>query len=160
MSPTVPAAIFWSFISKTEQARARFAHRPKNLQSCCRFFYTRDLIVLFLLHKLACRLQWAGPIAILLAALGFAGVLLSLLGDPSRYSAWLEPALVLVLWGMMLYAFLNLFRRIPPPVLPHDDFLTRLGSRIVLALYTLLAFLVVLVTLVLVWMSTRLILLD
>jgi len=45
-------------------------------------------------------------------------------------------------------------------VLPHDDFLTRLGSRIVLALYTLLALLVVLVTLVLVWMSTRLILLD
>jgi hypothetical protein len=41
-------------------------------------------------------------------------------------------------------------------VLPHDDFLTKLGTRILLALYSLLALLVVLVTIVLVWMSFRL----
>jgi len=42
-------------------------------------------------------------------------------------------------------------------VLPHDDFLTRLGTRIILAIYTLLAFLVILVSCILLWMSFRLI---
>jgi len=45
-------------------------------------------------------------------------------------------------------------------VLPHDDFMTKLGTRIVLALYSLLALLVVLISIILVWMSFRLITLE
>jgi hypothetical protein len=40
--------------------------------------------------------------------------------------------------------------------LPHDKFLTRLGARIKLFLHTLLACLVVIVTVLLLWMSVRL----
>ena len=116
--------------------------------------------MLFTLHKLALRLRWSNPLGILLALSGLVGVFISLFVGNGRYGQWLEPALVLVLWGMMLYSFLRLFQRIPPPVLPHDDFLTRLGNRMVLGLYTLLAFLVILVSAVLVWMSARLIMLD
>ena len=116
--------------------------------------------MLFTLHKIACRLLWCRPLTVLLAGAGLAGIAASLFAGNGSLGHLLEPSLVLTLWGMMLFSCLQLFRHIPPPVLPHDDFLTRLGGRIILALYTLLAFLVVVVTCVLVWMSYRLIYLD
>jgi zinc transporter ZupT len=113
--------------------------------------------MLLFIHNIASRLHWCQPLAIVIACAGLAGIVFSLFAGNGSYGHLLEPALVLTLWGMMLYSTLQLFRRIPPPVLPHDDFLTRLGTRILLALYTLLAFLVVVLTCVLVWLSFRLI---
>lgn len=113
--------------------------------------------MLLFIHNLARRLRWSRPVAVLLAVAGLAGVAASLFAGDGSLGHLLEPSLVLTLWGMMLYATLHLFQHIPPPVLPHDDFLTKLGTRIVLALYTLLAFLVLLITAVLAWMSFRLV---
>ena len=116
--------------------------------------------MLLFIHNLARRLHWSRPVAVLLSITGLAGTAASLFVSGGSLGHLLEPSLVLTLWGMMLYATLQLFQTIPPPVLPHDNFLTRLGTRIILALYSLLAFLVVLLTCVLVWLSFRLIQLD
>lgn len=116
--------------------------------------------MLLMLHKLATRLRGCQPLAILLGLAGLLGILISLFAGEGQWGHWLEPSLVLTLWGMMLFSFLRLFRRIPEPVLPHDDFLTRLGTRLILAGYTLLAFMVVVVSCLLAWMSFRLIYLD
>lgn len=116
--------------------------------------------MLLALHRIAHRLHWCRPLAIVLVAAGLAGVAASLFAGGGRFAHLLEPFLVLTLWGLMLYATLTLFRSVPPPPLPHDDFMTRLGTRIILALYSLLALLVVVVACVLVWMSFRLITLE
>ena len=116
--------------------------------------------MLLALHKLACQITWCRPLTLLLVVSGLGGTLVSLFVNNGSYAHWLEPSLVLTLWGMMLFSFIQLFQRIPPPVLPHDDFMARLGTRILLACYTVLAFLVVLVSCILVWMSYRLIYLD
>lgn len=113
--------------------------------------------MLLTLHKIARRLVWCRFLALVLAAVGITGTVASLFAGKGNLSSLLEPSLVLTLWGMMLFAFIQLFRRIPPPVLPHDSFMTKLGTRIVLAGYTLLAFLVVIVTCTLFWMSLKLI---
>jgi len=116
--------------------------------------------MLVALHRIVLRLGWCRPMAAVLIAAGLAGIAVSLFAAGGRYGHLLEPMLVLTLWGMMLFATLQLFRQIPPPVLPHDDFMTKLGTRILLALYSLLALLVVLISIILVWMSFRLITLD
>ena len=113
--------------------------------------------MLLTLHKIALGMKWCRPLAILLGITGLAGVLASLFVVNENLGHLLEPSLILTLGGMMLFSFIQLFQKIPPPVLPHDDFLTRLGTRLILAIYTLLAFLVILVSCILLWMSFRLI---
>lgn len=114
--------------------------------------------MLLTLHRLARRLLWARPVSIILVVLGLGLTLASLFGPVDRFGHWLEPSFSLTLWGMLLFAFIQLFQHIPPPVLPQDDFLTRLGSRISLALYSLLALAFVITSLALFMMSVRLIL--
>ena len=116
--------------------------------------------MLFTLHRIATRLLWCRPLAIFLGLAGFAGGMASLFIGNGSLAHLLEPSLVLTLWGMMLFSFIQLFQQIPPPVLPHDGFLTRLGTRMVLAAYSILALLVIIVTCVLLWMSFRLITLE
>ena len=113
--------------------------------------------MLLTLHTIAKSLKWCRPLSIFLGIAGLAGVAISLFAASGSLGHLLEPALVLTLWGMMLFSFIQLFQHIPPPVLPHDDFLTRLGTRFILAGYTILALLVLVVTGVLLWMSFRLI---
>ena len=112
--------------------------------------------MLLTLHRIASRLQGVKPLTMLLVAAGLAGTLASLFAGGGAYAHWLEPSLILTLWGMLTFAYLQLFRQIPPPVLPHDTFLVRLGTRFLLLLYTLLALLVVIVAAVLLFMSLRL----
>jgi len=116
--------------------------------------------MLLALHRIARRMLWCRPLAVVIGVVGVGGVFTSLFLAEGELGHFLEPSLVLTLWGMMLFSFIQLFQQIPPPVLPHDDFITRLGSRMILACYSLLAFLVILVTIILVWMSYRLIYLD
>ena len=113
--------------------------------------------MLLTLHRIAKSIKWCRSLAVVLAIAGLAGVAISLFAASGSLGHLLEPALVLTLWGMMLFSFIQLFQRIPPPVLPHDDFLTKLGTRFILAGYTILAFLVLVVTCILLWMSFRLI---
>ena len=113
--------------------------------------------MLFTLHKIAQSIKWCRSLTVVLVIAGLAGVAMSLFAASGSLGHLLEPALVLTLWGMMLFSFIQLFQNIPPPVLPHDDFLTRLGTRFILAGYTILAFLVLVVTCILLWMSFRLI---
>lgn len=112
--------------------------------------------MLYRLHRLARRLMGLRPLTIALVILGLAGGLASLFAADEALAHWLEPSLVLTLWGMMLFAFIQMFQAIPPPVLPHDDFLTRLVTRTKLALHSVLAGLVLVVTGMLLWMSVRL----
>jgi hypothetical protein len=116
--------------------------------------------MLLTLHRFAISIKWARPIAIVWGLAGLAGLIVSLFAAGGSQGHLLEPSLVLMLWGMMMFSFIQLFQRIPPPVLPHDDFMARLGGRIILACYSALAFLVVVVSCALVWMSLRLIFLD
>ena len=116
--------------------------------------------MLLTLHRLALCLKRARPVAIVCGLTGLVGVMASLFAGDSSYGYMLEPSIVLMLWGMMLFSFIQLFQHIPPPVLPHDDFMARLGGRIILACYSGLAFLVVVVSCALAWMSLRLIYFD
>lgn len=114
---------------------------------------------LYRLHKLAQTLRplrrWC-----LLSAL--AGVLLSvfaLLRTDTIASPLLRFAIVLTLWSLLLFAFIQLFQNIPAPVLPKDNFIERLRSRVKLGLYQLLALGVAGLGIMLVTMSFKLLLL-
>ncbi len=107
-------------------------------------------------HRLALRLL---PLLSFCLVLACGGVVLSgvaLLRSGASPSPLLAIGLLLALWALLLLAFIRLFQRIPPPVLPKDTFLERLRARCKLALYHLLAFAVCGVGLVLVSLSAKL----
>ena len=70
-----------------------------------------------------------------------------------------RTAIVLTLWSLLFFAFIQLFQKIPAPVLPKDRFIERLRSHVKLGLYQLLAFGVAALGIVLVTMSLKLLLL-
>jgi hypothetical protein len=114
---------------------------------------------LFRLHKLARQLR---PLRIgcLLSAL--AGVVLSvfaLLRADDAASPLLRIAIVLTLWSLLFFAFIQLFQNIPAPVLPKDHFIERVRSHLKLGLYQLLALGVVMLGIMLISMSLKLLLL-
>jgi hypothetical protein len=114
---------------------------------------------LFRLHKLAQQLR-SLRIGCLLAAL--AGVVLSvfaLLRADDAASALLRIAIVLTLWSLLCFAFIQLFQNIPAPVLPKDRFIERLRGHIKLGLYQLLALCVATLGVLLISMSLKLLLL-
>ena len=114
---------------------------------------------LFRLHKFARRLQ---PLRNWCLLLAFAGVCLSafaLLRAGNEASTQLRVGILLTLWSLLFFAFIQLFQNIPAPVLPKDRLLDRVRSRIKLALYQLLALGVVTVGILLVSMSLKLLLL-
>jgi len=107
------------------------------------------------LHRLALGLR---PLLRFSRLVGFAAAVIAigLLLRNEASNALLAITLGLSLWALMLDAFIRLFQSIPPPVLPHDNFLERFISRLRLAAYHVLAFSVVLVALALVAMSIKL----
>lgn len=112
-------------------------------------------MLLLRLHRLAVVLR---PLLRLCRLTGFAAaaVAIVLLLRDDAPTAWLSIALGLSLWALMLDAFIRLFQAIPPPVLPQDNFLDRMQTRVQLALYHLLAIAVVLMAVALVAMSVKL----
>lgn len=114
-------------------------------------------MLLLRLHRLALRLQAWRPVCIVLALAGIGLIGHELLVDRPQAPAYLNLAIVLTLWGLMLFAFIQLFQRIPAPVLPKDSFVERLRSRCKLACYHLLALAVTLTGAMLVSISVKLV---
>jgi hypothetical protein len=112
--------------------------------------------LLYALHRLAGRLLILRPFCLLLAAAGFlSGVYAAVQGD-ELWSWQLRLSLIVAFWALMLYAFLQLFRELPPPVLPGLGFFERLRDRLHLLFYQGLALLVLALTLLLLQMSLKL----
>jgi hypothetical protein len=111
--------------------------------------------VLLRLHKLA---LWLRPVLPLCYLLGFAGLVLAVIGllRNNTGDADLSLGLGLAMWALLLFAYIRLFQSIPPPVLPQDALLDRLRSRIQLMLYHVLALAMLLVGAALIAMSVKL----
>lgn len=72
------------------------------------------------------------------------------------WSWQLRLSLIVALWALMLFAFLSLFRVLPPPVLPQLRLRERLRDRLRLLLYQGLALVVVGMSLLLLQVSLKL----
>lgn len=108
------------------------------------------------LHRLALRLLVLRPFCLLVASTGFLSGLYAAMQASELWSWQLRLSLIIAFWALMLYAFLQLFRNLPPPVLPQLGFFERLRDRLRLLLYQGLALLVVLLSLLLLQMSLKL----
>lgn len=114
--------------------------------------------LLYSLHRLALRLQVLRPFCLLIAAGGFLSGLYAAMQGTAQWSWQLRLSLILAFWALMLYASLQLFRSLPPPVLPQLGWFERLLDRLRLLLYQGLAMLVVALSLLLLQMSLKLLL--
>lgn len=95
--------------------------------------------MLFRLHRLALRLSFLRRWCLVVAAISIA-VSVFALGDMAHtQSSLLRLGLLFSLWMLMLYAFIQLFQHIPPPLLPHLSWYERLLLRLHLWAYHLLA---------------------
>ena len=112
--------------------------------------------VLEQLHGLALK---ASPYKRVFAALGLVFLLLTLLAllsDSPRSSLWLQAGVIGALWSGLLYAFVDLFREIPPPPGQRQGLLRRFKLKVKRSFYVLMSALVVLTTLFLLSISIRL----
>ena len=109
------------------------------------------------LHQIAMRLRFM-RIPGLVVGIGSAALTVYLLLSNSQATNdYLELFILMTLWGLMLFAYIELFQKIPSPVLPHDSFLERIVTRLKLFAYGVLGALVILASIMLFWLSFRLI---
>ena len=116
-------------------------------------------MMLFRLHQFALCLLLVRSLCLLLACAGFGASIYALLAAESQHSQLLRIALVFTLWSLLLFAFIQLFKNIPAPVLPKDRWFVRFRTHIKLALYKLLALGVACLGVMLISMSLKLLLL-
>ena len=114
---------------------------------------------LFRLHKFAQTLLPLRKWCLLFAMTGVFCGTYALLREATMDSPLLRIAIVLTLWSLLLFAFIQLFQNIPAPVLPKDRLLDRLRSHIKLGLYQVLALGVAALGIMLITMSFKLLLL-
>lgn len=114
--------------------------------------------LLQILHRFSLRLMVLRPWCLLLAAAGLLWGVYAAVEIDEPWSWQLRLSLILSFWSLMLFAFLNLFRELPPPVLPQLGFFERLRDRVRLLLYQGLALLILALTLLLLQMSLKLLL--
>jgi len=112
--------------------------------------------LLLTLHRVALRLRPLRHACLLLAAGGFASGLFAALQYQVLWSWQLRLSLILGFWALMVYAFLQLFRELPPPVLPQLGLFERLRDRLRILVYQGLALLVLGLGLLLLQMSLKL----
>jgi len=114
--------------------------------------------ILLYLNRLA---RFLKPLRITLIIVTFLALLLtacSLLVRSAFTLNLLEPSIVVSLWGMLLLASTEVFQQLPDPVLPKDVFLQRMLSRLKFLFFSVLALIVLFVSLLLAWLSLRLLL--
>jgi hypothetical protein len=114
---------------------------------------------LFRLHKFAKTLLPLRKFCVLIALAGVLTGAYALLRTDSIESPLLRIAIVLTLWSLLLFAFIQLFQNIPAPVLPKDRFIDRMRSYVKLGLYQLLALGIAALGIILVTTSFKLLLL-
>jgi hypothetical protein len=112
--------------------------------------------MLLTLHRLALRLQFLRPVCAAVAGGGIAASVFLLAGGGTTPTPSLGAVLALTVWSLLCYAFIQLFRAIPPPVLPLDSLFDRIKAHIRLGLYHLLALAVVAAGLVLLSVTLKL----
>lgn len=115
--------------------------------------------LLWLLHRMARHAGFLRPWCLMVGVLAVCSALYAALTDSSPESWQLRLSLILGFQSLMLYAFLQLFRELPPPVLPQLGWFERARDRLLLLLYQGLALLVAGLTLLLLHMSLKLLLL-
>jgi hypothetical protein len=117
-------------------------------------------MLLYRLHLIARRLLPLSSACLLLALAGVLMAIYALVTTRTMPALFLSMAIVLTLWALMLYAFIQLFQQIPAPVLPRDSYFERLRSRLLLWLYHLLALAVGVLGLTLLSMTMKLLFLP
>jgi hypothetical protein len=108
------------------------------------------------LHKLALMLGWLRPILLALAVMGVVVSGKAMLDGSQLYDMQLKLGLLFSLWCLILYATLQLFRQLPPPVLPKLSLYERVRNRLNLWLRQGLAVFIIVVTIILFRVSFRL----
>ncbi|SFB90337.1 hypothetical protein SAMN05660443_0837 [Marinospirillum celere] len=88
------------------------------------------------LERLTQRLAWLRPASLVLALIGLAVVTFSLL--VSSYQHLLIPGTLLLLWSLLAYSFLTLFRNLPPAQ-SSLGLLARIKNKLARGFYWLLA---------------------
>ncbi len=114
--------------------------------------------ILLYLNRLA---RFLKPLRITLIIVTFLALLLtacSLLVRSAFTLNLLEPSIVVSLWGMLLLASTEVFQQLPDPELPKDVFIQRMLSRLKFLFFSVLALIVLFVSLLLAWLSLRLLL--
>lgn len=90
---------------------------------------------LLTLNRLAHRLQPLRTPCAIITGLGWAVMVWVLVAGKDAYSLLLRTTLVVTLWSLLVFAFINLFQTLPPPPLPALKWHERLMSRIRLWLF-------------------------
>lgn len=115
--------------------------------------------MLYRLHRLAVAIFPARKFFLFLAGAGLLSGLYAAVAVDDLYSWQLRLSFVFALWALMLFSFVQLFRTIPPPVLPKLGFFERLAGRLRLLPYHVLGLVIIGLTLLLVQMSLKLLML-
>lgn len=113
-------------------------------------------MLLEFLNKLALRLFAFRKTFLVLAAIGLVSGLYAAVTDNDLESWQMRLSLIFSLWALLLFSYAQLFRKIPPPVLPNLRLMERLRDRFRLVCAQVLAIFVVIVTLVMLQMSLKL----
>ena len=108
------------------------------------------------LQRLAERLFPLRNLFLTLACAGLVYGLYAAMTDGDLHAWGMRIALVFAIWSLILYACIQLFHRLPPPVLPALRWHERLRARLRRLPYQLLALLMLLLTLLLLQMSLKL----
>lgn len=112
--------------------------------------------LLEILHRPARALYRARNLFLWLALLSFVCGLYAALTSRDLHAWSMRVALVLAIWSLLLYACIQLFHRIPAPVLPALRWRERWRESLRRGFYQLLAGVMILMTLILLQMSLKL----
>lgn len=105
------------------------------------------------LEKLTARLGFLRPVSLVSASAGLLLLAVSLFTADLQH--WLMPSLLLLLWSLLCYSFLTLFRDLPASPSGQAGLLLRLKSRLFRGAYWLLALIFLLLTLGILGMTLR-----
>ncbi len=109
--------------------------------------------MLLFLNRLALRLSSLRLVSLVIAAAGLIATIMSLLLP--AYSSWLLPALIALLWSLLSFSFLTLFRQVPQAGQGATGWVARFKLKLSLLAFSLLGGLFLLLTLALVGLSLR-----
>jgi len=104
-------------------------------------------------ERLTARLGFLRPVSLGLALLGLVLLFISLF--VADFQPWLMPGLLLLLWSLLSYSFLTLFRNLPAPPSAQEGLFSRLKGKLTRGAYWLLALVFLLLTLGILGMTLR-----
>jgi len=109
------------------------------------------------LQRFAERLAFVRPVFLILGIAGLLAAAWEGLGSGFGAEDYLIPSLVLILWSIVGFASIGLFRDVPPPEPNGEGVITRLKHRLSRAFFWLLALVFIALTLTGLYMTYKLI---